>query len=79
MRIAIVGIFVMDLTQSHKVNEILHQYGEYVHGRLGLPKVQEDLNIITLVIKAPQDVISAMTGKLGRLNGVICKANYAVL
>lgn len=79
MRIAIIGIFVMDLTQSPKVNEIIHAYGEYIHGRLGLPKVEKDLQIITLVIKAPQDKISAMTGSLGRIKGIVCKANYASL
>ena len=79
MRIAIVGIFVMDLAQSPKVNEIIHNYGEYIHGRLGLPKVENDLQIITLVIKAPQDKISAMTGSIGRIPDVVCKANYAVL
>ncbi|MDD7306533.1 MAG: iron-only hydrogenase system regulator [Peptoniphilaceae bacterium] len=77
MRIAIIAIFVEDKTYAHKVNDILHQYGRYIIGRMGLPNVEEDLNIITLVVKASQEDISALSGKLGSLKGVISKVTYA--
>lgn len=77
MRIAIVAIFVEDKNYVHKVNEILHQYGEFIIGRMGLPNVEEGLNIITLVVKASQEYISALSGKLGSLDGVISRVTYA--
>lgn len=77
MRIAIVAIFIEDKIYVHKVNEILHQYGKYIIGRMGIPNVQEGLNIISLVVKANQDEISALSGKLGSLRGVISKVTYA--
>jgi putative iron-only hydrogenase system regulator len=77
MRIAIVAIFVEDKNCINKVNDILHQYGKYIIGRMGLPNVEEGLNIITLVVKASQEEISALSGKLGSLSGVISKVTYA--
>ncbi|MDO5037812.1 MAG: iron-only hydrogenase system regulator [Tissierellia bacterium] len=77
MRIAIVGIFVEDPQSVQKVNHILHDYRGWVLGRMGLPQVAPDLNVICLVVKAPQDQIAAMTGKLGSLAGVKAKASYA--
>lgn len=77
MRIAIIAIFVEDKKYIHKVNDILHHYGKYIIGRMGLPNVEKDLNIITLVVKASQEEISALSGKLGSLNGVISKVTYA--
>lgn len=77
MRIAIIAIFVEEKSYIHKVNDLLHQYGEIIIGRMGLPKVEEGLNIITLVVKGDQDEISALSGKLGSLKGVISKVTYA--
>lgn len=77
MRIAIIAIFVEDKNYVHRVNDILHQYGKYVLGRMGLPNVEDGLNIITLVVKASQEEISALSGKLGSLDGVISKVTYA--
>lgn len=77
MRIAIVAIFIEDRKKVEKVNEILHQYGKFIIGRMGLPNVEEGVNVITLVVKAKQEDISALSGKLGILNGVISKVTYA--
>ena len=79
MRIAIIAIFVQDKNAVDLVNEILHDYGQIVIGRFGLPRIEENLNIITLIVKADQKDISALTGKLGRINDVVCQTTYAKL
>ncbi len=76
-RIALVGIMVENTDMAGCVNELLHQYSLYIRGRMGLPYPEKGVNIISLVIDAPQDVISALSGKLGRLEGVSAKTLYA--
>lgn len=76
-RIALVGIIIHGPESIWDVNDILHVYGHLVKGRMGLPKVDEGVAIISVVVKAPQPEIAAMTGKLGSLPGVNCKAIYA--
>lgn len=76
-RIAVVGIIVERLEAAGAVNEILHQYSDYVIGRMGLPYREKQVNIISVVLDAPADVISAVSGKLGRLPGVSSKALYS--
>jgi len=75
--IAVIGIIIEDRKAATAVNEILHQYGPYIIGRMGLPYREKDLNIISVVLDAPSDVISAMSGRLGRLSGVSSKALYS--
>lgn len=76
-RIAVVGIIVDQMNSVAEVNEILHQYAPYIIGRMGIPYRERQLNVISIVIDAPNDIISAMSGKLGRLPGVSAKALYA--
>lgn len=76
-RIAVVGIIVEKLDAAAAVNEILHQYSQYIIGRMGLPYREKQVNIISVVLDAPSDVISAVSGKLGRLPGVSSKALYS--
>lgn len=76
-RIAVVGIIVENLESVSAVNEVLHQYGGYIIGRMGLPYREKYMNIISVVLDAPADVISAVSGKLGRLPGVSSKALYS--
>jgi len=76
-RIAVVGIIIENVESATAVNEILHQYGSYVIGRMGLPYKDKQVNIISVVLDAPADVISAVSGKLGRLPGVSSKALYS--
>jgi putative iron-only hydrogenase system regulator len=76
-RIAVVGIIVEQTEASAAVNEILHQYSSYIIGRMGLPYREKNVSIISVVIDAPADIISAMSGKLGRLQGVSSKALYS--
>lgn len=76
-RIAVVGIIVESQESASRVNEILHQYGSYIIGRMGIPYREKKMNIISVVLDAPADVISAVSGKLGRLPGVSSKALYS--
>ena len=72
-----IGIIIEDKNAATQVNEILHQYGTYVIGRMGLPYEKKHVSIINVVMDAPADVISAVSGKLGRLSGVTSKALYS--
>ena len=76
-RIAVIGIILEDKTQAEQVNGLLHQYGSYIIGRMGLPYERKQVNIISVVLDAPSDVISALAGKLGRLQGASSKALYS--
>lgn len=75
MRIAVIGIVIeKDRSASSKVNEILSNYGDYVIGRMGVPDKQNDVYCISIIIKATTEIISAMTGKLGRIQNVTVKS-----
>lgn len=76
-RVAIIGIIVEDGDSVEKLNSILHDYGKYIIGRMGLPYREKGINIISIAVDAPQDVISALSGKLGRLPGVSTKTLYS--
>ena len=76
-RIAVIGIIIEDRSAVGEVNRLLHQYGEFIIGRMGLPYEKKGVNIISIVIDAPMDKISAVSGKLGRLPGVSAKALYS--
>ena len=76
-RIAVIGIIIEDRGMAGQVNELLHKYGAYIIGRMGIPYEKKQVNIISVVLVAPSDVISALAGKLGRLPGVSSKAIYS--
>lgn len=76
-RVAIIGIIVESSDSVEKLNGILHDYGKYIIGRMGLPYREKGINIISVAVDAPQDIISALSGKLGRLPGVSTKALYS--
>ena len=76
-RIAVIGIIVEEREAAGRDNETLHQYGSYIIGRMGLPYEKKHVSIISIVLDAPMDVISALSGKLGRIPGVSTKALYA--
>lgn len=75
-RLAILGIFVRELSNSDAVNALLHEYGGYIVGRLGVPYRERGLSVISVIVDAPGDQISALSGKLGRIPGVQAKAMY---
>ena len=70
-------MIISDSESVPNVNNLLHEYGEYIQSRMGLPYRERGLNIISVVIDAPADKISALSGKLGRLNGVTSKTVYS--
>ena len=76
-RVALLALIVRDETSVTALNALLHQYGSYIIGRMGLPYRQRGVNIISVAMDAPGDVISALSGKLGRLSGVTAKTVYA--
>lgn len=75
-RIALIGIIVEDLEQTDRINEILHEYGRYIVGRMGIPYRNRGVAIISVVIDAPQNKISALSGKLGMIKNVSSKVQY---
>ena len=76
-RIAIIGIIVEDINASTTVNEILHDYGTYILGRMGIPYREKGVNIISIAIDAPQDIINTLAGKLGKVEGISAKTTYS--
>lgn len=76
-RVAIISMIISDSESVPSVNKLLHEYGDYIQGRMGLPYRERGLNIISVVVDAPADKISALSGKLGRLSGVTSKAVYS--
>ena len=76
-RVAIIGIIVENTESVGALNELLHQYGEYIIGRMGIPYKQKDINIMSIAIDAPQNTISALTGKIGNLGGISVKTAYS--
>lgn len=76
-RIALVGIIIEDKSCALLVNQLLHEYGQYVVGRMGLPYDRRQLSIISLVMDAPQDKIAALSGKLGKVKGVSVQVMYS--
>lgn len=76
-RIALIGIVVEDLETVHKINEILHEYGNFIVGRMGIPYRDRGVNIISVVMDAENDVISSVSGKLGNLKGVNVKTVFS--
>ncbi len=60
-----------------KLNAILHDYGEFIIGRMGMPYRERNINIISIAIAAPQDMISALSGKIGKLDGISVKTAYS--
>jgi putative iron-only hydrogenase system regulator len=75
-RIAFIGLMVEDISSAARINEILHDNWQYIIGRFGLPHAREELSVIGVVLDAPADVISAISGKLGALHGVSSKTIY---
>ena len=75
-RVALIGIIVEDIDSAGQVNEILHEFNKYVIGRMGIPYSPKNINIISVVVDAPGDVISTISGKLGQLKGINSKVLY---
>ena len=75
--LALVAIIVRENASVSALNELLHQYGSYMVGRMGVPYRSRGVNIISVAMDAPADVISALSGKIGKLPGITAKTVYA--
>lgn len=78
-RIALVGVIVENVDSVENLNHLLNQYSDYIVGRMGIPYRERGISIISLTLDAPGDVISALSGKLGMLQGISTKTIYAKL
>ena len=76
-RVALIGIIVETPDSVGELNAILHDYGKYIIGRMGIPYRQRGISIISVVLDAPESAVSALSGKLGMLEGVSVKAVYS--
>ena len=76
-RIAVVSIIVEDMERSVPTNELLHEFSQYIVGRMGIPYRQRGISIISVVVDAPQNVISSLSGKLGMIDGISVKVTVS--
>ena len=76
-RVAVISIIVENPEANVTLNDLLHEAGNYIIGRMGIPYREKGINIISIAIDAPQDMISSLSGKIGRLKGVSAKTAYS--
>ena len=76
-RVAVIAIVVENPNAVEQVNRLLHEAADYILGRMGLPYRERGINLISVAIDAPQDVISSLSGRIGRLPGVSVKTAYS--
>lgn len=76
-RVAVISIIVEEPSCIAELNELLHEYGNFIIGRMGLPYREKNINIISVAIDASQDVISTLSGKLGKIKGLSVKTAYS--
>lgn len=76
-RVAVMAIIVEQLQAAEKLNTVLHEYGEHIIGRMGLPYREKGVHIVSVALDAPQDTIAALAGKLGNIEGVSVKTAYS--
>ena len=76
-RVAVMSIIVEKNESVEQLNTILHNYAEHIIGRMGIPYRQREINIISVAVDAPQNVISALSGQIGKLNGISVKTAFS--
>lgn len=76
-RVAVMSIIVEDPESVEKLNAILHDHGEYIIGRMGIPYRKRKISIISIALDAPQNTLSALAGKIGSLRGISVKTAYS--
>ena len=76
-RVAVMGIIVENKESTEELNSVLHAYGEYIVGRMGIPYRKRGISIISVALDAPQNTIAALAGKIGSLSGVSVKTAYS--
>ena len=76
-RVAVMSIIVENVESVARLNGILHEYGEYIIGRMGIPYRKRGISIISIALDAPQNTIAALAGKIGTLPGIRVKTAYS--
>ncbi len=76
-RVAVISIIVENPERVSDINDILHTAAPHIIGRMGIPYREKGINVISIAVDAPQDVISALSGKIGKLDDVTCKTSFA--
>ena len=76
-RVAVMGIIVTNPESVESLNSLLHEYREYIIGRMGIPYREKNINVMSVAIDAPMDTISTLSGKIGKLNGINVKTAYS--
>ena len=76
-RVAVMSIIVEKFDAVEKLNALLHDFGDYIIGRMGIPYRKKEINIICVALDAPQDVIAALSGKIGQIDGISVKTAYS--
>ncbi|MBS6323265.1 MAG: iron-only hydrogenase system regulator [Clostridium sp.] len=76
-RVAVMAIIVEKGDAVERLNAVLHEYGEHIIGRMGIPYRKKGINIVSIALDAPQDTISALAGKLGNIEGLSVKTAYS--
>lgn len=76
-RVALIAVIVDNPDSVPELNAILHEYGNYIIGRMGIPYREKKISIISIAIDAPQDIINTLSGKIGRLSGISAKTAYS--
>ena len=76
-RVAVMGIIVENTKSVKELNDILHNYGNYIIGRMGIPYRKHNINVMSIAVDAPQDVTSSLAGKIGALDGISVKTAYS--
>ena len=71
------AVIVENPDSVEALNALLHEYGEYIIGRMGIPYKAKDINIISIALDAQQDTISALSGKIGKIDGISVKTVYS--
>ena len=76
-RVAVMSIIVENNDSVENLNSVLHDFGDYIIGRMGIPYKAKSINIICVALDAPQDVIASLSGKIGQINGISVKTAYS--
>jgi putative iron-only hydrogenase system regulator len=76
-RIAVIAIIVEDRDSAASMNSVLHEYAEYIIGRMGIPYREKGISLVSVAVDAPNEIINALTGKLGNIAGLTAKAAYS--
>lgn len=76
-RVAVMGIIVSCMDSVEELNKLLHEYNSYIIGRMGIPYREKSISVMSVAIDAPQDIIAALSGKIGKLSGITVKTAYS--